>query len=207
MIYCLHSNQERYPFKLPDLPYPMDGFKELLSTETFVYHHGKHHNTYVVNLNKIISDTGSYLNKSLEEIIIESYNKKDMPAFNNAAQVWNHTFLWNSMSPNGGGKPQGTILKLIEESFGSYESFVEQFRTAALGQFGSGWVWLVLKDKKLEILKTANAETPITQGLKPLLTCDVWEHAYYIDYRNKRLDYVNTFINNLINWDFVSQKI
>lgn len=207
MSYCNHSNQSKYPFKLPNLPYQVESFKPHLSAESFVYHHGKHHNTYVTNLNKLIEADQSLASKDLETIILEGSKNNNQAVFNNAAQVWNHTFFWHSIVPHGGGKPAGKMLELIERDFGSYESFVENFRNTALSQFGSGWTWLVYNNGKLEIVKTSNAETPITKSLKPLLACDVWEHAYYIDYRNKRVDYVTVYINDMINWEFALKNL
>lgn len=189
-------------FKLPLLPYPQDALEPYISAKTVGFHYGKHHQTYVDNLNKLIA--GSELaSKTLEEIIKETSGTTDKTAiFNNAAQVWNHTFFWQSMKKNGGGVPEGRLLKLIEHSFGSFERFKASFIESAVGQFGSGWVWLVQDGNGVKILKTSNAGTPITQGEMPLITCDVWEHAYYLDYQNRRKDFVETFLNHLVNWDF-----
>lgn len=203
MTYCNHSNQTNYPFILPELPYGRSDFKTYFTPETFEYHYDKHHNAYVTNLNNLIKDNKEMLGMDLESIILASHNS-NAPIFNNAAQVWNHTFFWNSIKPGGGGKPNGEILAQIEKDFGSYEDFALQFKHAAVTQFGSGWAWLVYKDSKLQIIKTPNALTPITDGYKPIITCDVWEHAYYIDYRNKRPDYASVFIDHMINWDFAS---
>lgn len=188
-------------FNLPALPYPMDALAPHISAETLEYHHGKHHNAYVVNLNKLVEGT-EFAQMSLEDII----KKSSGGIFNNAAQVWNHTFYWNCLSPKGGGEPTGAIADAIKETFGSFAAFQEKFSTAATTQFGSGWAWLV-KDAsgKLEITQSSNAGCPLTDGKKPLLTCDVWEHAYYIDYRNARPTYVQTFWK-LVNWDFVNQN-
>jgi Fe-Mn family superoxide dismutase len=201
MVFCNHSNQKTQPFVLPDLPFGKDDFKPHFSAETFDYHHGKHHNAYVTNLNNLLPNNPEFKGKELEEIISLS-NNSNAAVFNNAAQIWNHTFFWNSIKPKGGGKPTGAVLSQIEKDFGSYEKFAEDFKQAAVTQFGSGWAWLVYHDGKLQIVKTANAETPITKGMEPILACDVWEHAYYIDYRNKRPDYVSIFIEHMINWDF-----
>jgi Fe-Mn family superoxide dismutase len=192
---------------LPNLPYEKDALEPHISSRTLDFHHGKHHNAYVTNLNKLIEGT-NLASETLENIIKETVNDTDKAGiFNNAAQVWNHTFYWQSMKPNGGGVPSGDIAEKIIADFGSYDDFIAQFKDAGLTQFGSGWVWLVLKNKKLEIMKTSNADTPIAHGIKPLLTADVWEHAYYLDYQNGRGDYLDTFINNLINWDFVNSNL
>lgn len=188
---------------LPDLPYPQDGLEPHISANTLSFHYGKHHNAYVVNLNKLIAGT-DLENKSLDEIV----QKSEGGIFNNAAQVWNHTFYWKSMKPKGGGEPTGKIAELINSSFGSYENFKTQFAAAGATQFGSGWAWLVKKGEKLEIIKTANAETPLTdQTVKPLITMDVWEHAYYLDFQNARPAYIETFLSNLINWDFANSNL
>ncbi len=206
MTYCDHSNQEEYPFKLPELPFAKDSFSPHFSAETFEYHHEKHHNAYVTNLNKLLDDNKEMTDMDLEDLIIASSTSS--PAiFNNAAQIWNHSFFWYSIKPNGGGKPSGNIADQIDKDFGSYKAFAEQFKQAALTQFGSGWAWLVYHENKLEIVKTANAETPITKGMQPIIACDVWEHAYYIDYRNKRPDYVSTFLDHMINWDFAEMHL
>ena len=190
-------------FTLPDLPYESNALEPYISANTLSFHHGKHHNAYVVNLNKLIEGT-EHEKKSLEEIIQSS----DGGIFNNAAQVWNHTFYWHSMKKGGGGKPSGEIAKKIEADLGGYDKFKEAFAEAAKTQFGSGWAWLILnKSGKLEIVKTGNAETPIKNGQTPLLTIDVWEHAYYLDYQNKRPDYVTDFIEHLINWQFVEENL
>ncbi|MDY0326823.1 MAG: superoxide dismutase, partial [Arcobacteraceae bacterium] len=166
-----------------------------------------HHQAYVTNANNLTKDT-PLENASVEELIIGSVNKADKVAlFNNAAQVWNHTFYWNCMKPSGGGTPNGTIAKKIDEDFGGFDAFVQEFKTAATTQFGSGWAWLVLDGAKLKVIKTANADTPMAHGLKALLTVDVWEHAYYLDYQNRRPDYVDTFLKHLVNWDFVNSNL
>jgi superoxide dismutase, Fe-Mn family len=190
------------PFTLPELPYAKDALAPHISAETLEYHHGKHHAAYVTNLNKLL-DGKAEANKSLEEVILSS----DGGVFNNAAQVWNHTFYWNCMRPNGGGRPTGDLADAITRDFGSYEQFKEQFANAAATQFGSGWAWLVLDKDKLSVTKTGNADLPLKHGQKALLTIDVWEHAYYIDYRNARPKYIDTFFDKLINWDFVTANL
>ena len=206
MTYCDQSNQEKYPFELPKLPFAKDAFIPHFSAETFEFHHEKHHNAYVTNLNNLLQDNKEMIDMDLEQIIAVS-NNTNITIFNNAAQIWNHSFFWHSIKPNGGGQPSHVMLTQIKQDFGSYEEFVAQFKQAALTQFGSGWAWLVYNNKRLEIIKTANAETPLSQNLAPLLACDVWEHAYYIDYRNKRPDYVSAFINHMINWDFAEMHL
>jgi superoxide dismutase, Fe-Mn family len=204
----MNSNEillEVASFKLPALPFSKDALSPLMSEETFNYHFEKHHQTYINNLNNLIKGT-EFETKNLGEIIKTSQGG----IFNNAAQVFNHTFFWYSMKQNGGGVPTGKMLDLINSSFGSFETFKTEFKNAGLTQFGSGWAWLVFNtsSEKLEIVKTANAETPITNSiLKPLITVDVWEHAYYIDYRNDRGTYLETFINKLINWDFALNNL
>jgi len=206
MIFSAEANQKKGPFILPDLPYDKEDLTPHLTSETLEFHHGKHHNAYVTNLNKLL-ENHEIAGKSLEEIILTSSNKQDLAGiFNNAAQIWNHSFLWHSMKKNGGGKPAGELLSKIETDFGSFENFITQFKDAGASQFGSGWVWLVLDGDILKIIKTANALTPITEGLKPLMTCDVWEHAYYIDFRNRRPDYLTSFLDHLVNWDFASRN-
>jgi Fe-Mn family superoxide dismutase len=189
-------------FELPPLPYEKNALAPHLTAETLEYHHGKHHNAYVVNLNKLVAGKPEE-NQSLEEIILSS----DGGVFNNAAQIWNHTFYWHCMKPNGGGLPTGDLAAAIDRDFGSFDKFKEEFSQAAITQFGSGWAWLALDGGKLKVTKTANADLPMKHGQKALLTCDVWEHAYYIDYRNLRPKYVETFFSNLVNWDFVAQNL
>lgn len=192
---------------LPELPYAKNALEPHVSAKTLEFHHDKHHNAYVVNTNKLIEGT-DLANADLETIIKETAGKSDkVGIFNNAAQVWNHSFYWNCMKQNGGGKPTGQIAERINKDFGSYEKFVEEFKNAGATQFGSGWAWLVLKDDKLQIMKTPNADTPLAHGLKALLTVDVWEHAYYLDYQNRRPDYLSIFVDNLINWDFVNSNL
>ncbi len=188
--------------KLPELPYPQDALNPVISPETISYHYGKHHQAYVNNLNKLILGT-EYEDMTLEEIIKSSSGG----IFNNAAQVFNHSFYWNCLSPNGGGEPTGKLVDLINQNFGSFVNFKGQFTAAAVAVFGSGWTWLVKNvDGSLGIYSTANAGTPITEGKTPLLTCDVWEHAYYIDYRNARPGYVEKFWD-IVNWEFVAANL
>ncbi|MDC9580920.1 superoxide dismutase [Fe] [Xenorhabdus sp. PR6a] len=189
-------------FELPALPYAKDALEPHISVETLEYHHGKHHNAYVVNLNNLIKDT-EFAGKSLEAIIKTS----EGGIFNNAAQVWNHSFYWHSLSPNGGGEPTGKVADTINNAFGSFAEFKQQFTDAALKNFGSGWTWLVKKtDGTLAIVNTSNAATPLTGEDKPVLTVDVWEHAYYIDYRNARPQYLEHFWA-LVNWQFVEENL
>lgn len=187
--------------KLPDLPYDKSALEPHISAETLDYHYGKHHQTYVTNLNNLIKGT-EFEDSSLEDIVI----KASGGLFNNAAQVWNHTFYWNCLSPNGGGVPSGAFANAINASFGSFDEFKTQFSQTAITTFGSGWAWLVKNsDGSLALASTSNAGTPMTDGKTPLLTCDVWEHAYYVDYRNARPKYVESFWN-IVNWNFVSQN-
>ena len=191
-------------FELPELPYAKDALAPHMSAETFDYHHGKHHQAYVTNLNKAVEGTDNE-GKSLEDIIAAAEINSGL--FNNAAQHWNHSFFWKCMSPSGGGAATGAAADAIGSAFGSYEKFSEEFSNAAATQFGSGWAWLVTDGSKLSIEKTANADLPLKHGVKALLTIDVWEHAYYIDFRNARPDYIGNFLTNLVNWDFVAQNL
>jgi Fe-Mn family superoxide dismutase len=194
-------------FELPALPYPADALKPYMSAETFSYHHGKHHAAYVANLNKLIEGT-ELANKSLEEIIKTTFGDPDkVGIFNNAAQVWNHTFFWESMKPGGGGAPTGPIADKINADFGGYDKFAEAFKTAAATQFGSGWAWLVLDNGTLKVTKTPNAENPLVYGQTPLLTLDVWEHAYYLDYQNRRPDFISAYLEHLVNWDAANARL
>jgi Fe-Mn family superoxide dismutase len=190
------------PFELPPLPYAMDALAPHISQETLEYHYGKHHQTYVTNLNNLTKDTPD-ADASLEDVVM----KADGGLFNNAAQVWNHTFYWNSMKPGGGGAPSGEVAERISAAFGGYDEFRSRFAEAATTQFGSGWAWLVDDGSKLDIMKTANADLPMKHGAKALLTIDVWEHAYYIDFRNARPNYINTFLDHLLDWDFVAANL
>ncbi|MEZ7934665.1 MAG: superoxide dismutase [Sulfurospirillum sp.] len=192
---------------LPALPYEANALEPYITANTLSFHHGKHHQTYVTNLNNLIQG-GELADKTLEEIILAVANKPEkIGIFNNAAQVWNHTFYWNSMKKGGGGAPTGAIASKINEDFGSYEAFVDAFKNAGLTQFGSGWAWLVLDGGKLKITKTANADTPMAHDQKAILTVDVWEHAYYLDYQNRRADYLDLFLKHLVNWDFANANL
>jgi Fe-Mn family superoxide dismutase len=191
------------PFELPNLPWEKNALEPHITAETLDYHYGKHHNAYVTNLNKL-TEGKPEADKSLEELI----KTTEGGLFNNAAQVWNHTFYWNCMKPGGGGAPGGKLAEAINQAFGSFDKFKEEFSNAAATQFGSGWAWLVKgADGKLKVTKTANADCPIKHGDTPLLTIDVWEHAYYIDFRNARPKYIETFLNSLVNWDFVAANL
>jgi Fe-Mn family superoxide dismutase len=191
-------------FTLPPLPYDKNALAPHISAETLEYHHGKHHQAYVTNLNKLIEGKPE-AGKSLEEIIMAA---EPGGVFNNAAQVWNHTFYWHCMKPQGGGQPKGDLADAIRRDFGSFDKLVEELSSAAATQFGSGWAWLVLgKDKKLAVTKTSNADLPMKHGQKALLTIDVWEHAYYIDYRNARPKYIETFLKSLVNWDWALEQL
>lgn len=194
-------------FKLPPLPYAENALMPVISTNTMSFHYGKHHQAYVDNLNNLAKGT-DYENASLETIINETAGKSDkVGLFDNAAQIWNHTFYWNSMKPAGGGKPTGKLAQMIEASFGSFDNFRKELATATVSQFGSGWGWLVQDGGVLKVVKTPNAEVPFTKGQKPLLTIDVWEHAYYLDHQNKRAEYVDAVIDKLLNWDFAAQNL
>lgn len=188
--------------KLPDLPYPLDSLAPHISAETLEFHHGKHHAAYVANLNKLIAGT-EFADMGLEDIVLKSSGA----VFNNAAQTWNHTFYWNCLSPKGGGEPTGDLAEAIRKTFGGFDKFREAFTANAVGTFGSGWGWLVRNpDGELDLMSTSNAQTPMTSGKQALLTCDVWEHAYYVDYRNARPKYVEAFWN-LVNWEFVAARM
>jgi superoxide dismutase, Fe-Mn family len=194
-------------FELPPLPYPTNALEPYTSARTLEFHHGKHHQTYVTTLNGRVE--GSPMERqSLEELIKSTYKDASKAAvFNNAAQVWNHTFFWNSMKPNGGGAPKGDVAQAMDRDLGGFAKFEEAFKKAAVGQFGSGWAWLVLDQGKLKIAHTPNGINPVAEGQTALLTCDVWEHAYYLDYQNRRADFVQAFLDHLINWDFVAQNL
>ncbi|WBQ14098.1 superoxide dismutase [Hyphomonadaceae bacterium BL14] len=193
-------------FTLPDLPYTRDALAPHISAETLDFHHGKHHKAYVDKANDLVKGT-ELDGADLETAIRTAWQRKDAALFNNAAQIWNHTFYWQSMSPDGGGRPSGKLAEAIDRDFGSFEKFADAFKAAGAGQFGSGWAWLVVKDGKLEIRKTPNAETPITEaGVTPLLTMDVWEHAYYLDFQNRRPDYMGAFLEKLVNWEFAAEN-
>lgn len=191
------------PFTLPELPYPHDALQPYMSKETLEFHHDKHHQAYVTNGNNLIKGT-EFENQSVEEVVKGSFGKHQ-GIFNNAGQHYNHIHFWKWMKPNGGGKPSGAVEKAITESFGSYDKFAEDFIAAGTTQFGSGWAWLSVKDGKLEVSKTANGENPLVHGATPILGVDVWEHSYYIDYRNRRPDYLKAFLQNLVNWEHVEE--
>ena len=194
------------PQVLPPLPYAENALEPVLSAKTLSFHYGKHHKGYVDNLNKLIAGT-EYADLPLEEIITRTAGKSEKTAiFNNAAQTWNHTFYWNSMRPNGGGEPPAQLLQKIVASFGSLDACKKELAAAGVSQFGSGWAWLVLEGTLLKVIKTANADGPLTTGMKPLLTIDVWEHAYYLDYQNRRVDYANLVLDRLLNWEFALQN-
>lgn len=195
------------PHALPALPYAMDALDPVLSSATLGYHYGKHHKAYIDNLNRLVAD-GELAGLSLEQLIAASAGQPARSAvFNNAAQAWNHSFYWQSLRPRGGGEPPAELKRRIEASFGSVDACRKELATAATTQFGSGWAWLVADGDRLKVLKTGNADTPLTQGLKPLLTLDVWEHAYYLDYQNRRADYVNAVLDKLVNWEFALRNI
>jgi Fe-Mn family superoxide dismutase len=195
------------PHTLPPLPYAENALEPVITARTIGFHYGKHHMGYVNNLNKLIAGT-EFADLPLEKIVAGTAGRADRTAiFNNAAQIWNHTFYWNSMKSNGGGEPPAALKQKIDASFGSVAACKSEFAGAAVSQFGSGWAWLVLDGDKLKVVKTANADVPLTAGMKPLLTIDVWEHAYYLDYQNRRADYVNAVLDKLINWNFALQNV
>lgn len=189
----------------PDLPYAIDALEPHVSARTLEFHHGKHHKAYVDKLNAAIAGT-AYEGQSLAMIVSTSHEAADLGVFNNAAQAWNHTFLWHSMAPNGGGAPVGRLADAIKDRFGDLDGFRDAFKRSALGQFGSGWTWLVNTAEGVDIANTGNAETPLTDGAIPLLALDVWEHAYYLDYQNRRDAYVDAFLSKLINWHFAARN-
>jgi Fe-Mn family superoxide dismutase len=194
-------------FTLPPLPYPDTALEPVISANTLGFHHGKHHKTYVDNLNNLVKGT-ELEGQSLEAITLATAGKADKQGiFNNAAQVWNHTFFWNCMRPNGGGKPTQKLAAMIDSSFGGYDNFKKELAQACVTQFGSGWGWLVADGGSLKVVKTANADNPLTKGQTPLLTIDVWEHAYYLDYQNRRADFVNAVIDRLLNWNFAEENL
>ena len=195
-------------FTLPVLPYAQDALEPYVSAKTMSFHYGKHHQTYIDNLNKAVVGTPWAAGKPLEKIVSETAGVADKVAvFNNAAQAWNHAFFWKSMKAGGGGAPTGRLLDLIGKSFGGFDKFKEAFLTTALAQFGSGWVWLVQDGDGLKIVKTTNADTPVAHGQTALLTCDVWEHAYYLDYQNRRKDFLEAFVDHLANWDAAESRL
>jgi Fe-Mn family superoxide dismutase len=197
----------RSPLTLPSLPYDAGALAPVISAQTIGYHYGKHHAGYVANLGKLVAGT-TMEDQSLEEIVLATAGRSDRAeVFNNAAQVWNHTFYWKSLSPKGGGEPPAALKAKMEQSFGSVDACKDALAAAATSQFGSGWAWLTEDKGRLSVMKTANAETPMTEGLKPLLTIDVWEHAYYLDYQNRRGDYVRTVLDRLLNWEFAAANL
>ncbi len=194
-------------FELPQLPYAQDALEPYVSADTLNHHHGKHHAAYVSKLNQLVAKS-ELAGRTLEEIIVGTAGVPEKKAiFNNAAQAWNHAFYWQCMTPNGGGAPDGELATRIAEQFSGFENFRAEFQAAASGHFGSGWAWLVIDDNRLQITTTPDAMTPIATGQHALLTCDVWEHAYYLDYQNRRPDYVAMFLEKLVNWEFVAQRL
>ncbi len=194
-------------FTLSPLPWPEAALEPYTSANTISFHYGKHHKAYVDNLNKAVAGT-DWENRPLAEVIAAAAADSSKTAvFNNAAQVWNHTFFWNCMKPGGGGQPTGEVTHRIQEVFGGYQQFAEQFKAQAVGRFGSGWAWLILDGGALKLISTANADLPLAHGQTALLTCDVWEHAYYLDYQNRRPDFVQAFLDHLVNWDFVNANL
>jgi superoxide dismutase, Fe-Mn family len=201
------ATQAIAPLSLPPLPYADGALEPVISAKTLSFHHGKHHRTYVENTNRLIAGTelGAL---SLDQIVTVTAGRADRAnIFNNAAQAWNHSFYWRCLTPKGGGEPPAALKQKMEEAFGSVDACRKELANNAIAQFGSGWAWLVLEGSKLKVVKTANADTPLTQGLKPLLTIDVWEHAYYLDYQNKRADHVNMVIDKLANWEFAAENL
>lgn len=204
---ALNLTPESAGFALPKLPYAENALEPHISAKTLSFHYGKHHQAYVTNLNNLVKDS-ELAKLPLEELIRKTAGDSAKAGiFNNAAQVWNHTFYWHSMKPNGGGAPKGKIAEKINQDFGSYDKFKEEFKNAGATQFGSGWAWLVLDGNKLKVTKTPNADLPMVHGQKALLTMDVWEHAYYLDYQNRRPDYITTFLDKLVNWDFAEANL
>jgi len=203
----LKKESEKTMFTLPPLPYAKTALEPHMSANTFSFHYDKHHQAYVTNLNNLLKDS-DWLKLPLEEVIKKSAaDSSKAGVFNNSAQVWNHTFFWNSMKPQGGGKPTGAIAAKIDSDLGGYEKFREDFKTAATTQFGSGWAWLVAEGGKLKITKTGNADLPMVHNQTALLTIDVWEHAYYLDFQNRRPDFVTSYLDNLVNWDFANENL
>lgn len=191
--------------QLPELPFAIDALEPHMSANTLGFHHGKHHNAYVVKGNELLADAGVTAD-SLEDLV-KLTAVSGGALFNNVGQHYNHSFFWNSLSPNGGGAPTGDIAAKIDAAFGSYDNFKAEFVAGGMGQFGSGWVWLVADGDTLKIVKSANAETPLTEGLTPILVCDVWEHAYYLDFQNRRPDFLGSFLDKLVNWDFANANL
>jgi len=204
-IYLLVFKEYQVPIEFPSLPYAANALEPHVSAKTLEFHHGKHHKAYVDKLNAAIAGT-AYEGRSLAMIVSTSHEAADLGVFNNAAQAWNHSFLWHSMAPNGGGAPVGRLGDAIKDRFGDLDGFRDAFKRSALGQFGSGWTWLVNTAEGVDIANTGNAETPLTDGAIPLLALDVWEHAYYLDYQNRRDAYVDAFLSKLINWHFAARN-
>lgn len=201
------SAQSGDTYVLTSLPYADNALEPVISAHTLSFHYGKHHKAYVDNLNKLVAGT-SFAGQSLKEIIVATAGQADKSGiFNNAAQIWNHMFYWHSLSPNGGGEPPAVLKQKIEAAFGTLEACKQEFANAAVTQFGSGWAWLAQEGDSLKIVKTSNADSPLTQNIRPLLTIDVWEHAYYLDFQNRRPDYVNAVIDKLINWEFAAANL
>lgn len=194
------------PYSLPPLPYPEDALQPHISAATLSFHYGKHHRAYVDKTNELVKGSGLE-GQPLEELIKKSAGDKNQSLFNNAAQIWNHNFYWRGMKPKGGGSPSGNLEKALTKSFGSLEEFKQRFSTAAETQFGSGYAWLILQGDSLKVLSTSNADNPLAHGMKPLLNIDVWEHAYYLDYQNRRKAYIQAFLDHLVNWEFVSRNL
>jgi Fe-Mn family superoxide dismutase len=195
-------------FTLPALPYAQDALEPYVSARTMGFHYSKHHQAYVDNLNKLVAGTPWAAGRPLKRVVVESAGMADQAAvFNNAAQAWNHAFFWRSMKPGGGGLPAGRLMDLMGKSFGGFDEFKNAFLAAAVAQFGSGWVWLVQEHDALKIVKTSNADTPMAHGQAALVTCDVWEHAYYLDYQNRRKDFVQAFLDHLVNWEFAASHL
>jgi Fe-Mn family superoxide dismutase len=196
--------EEVMKLELPELPFAKDALAPHMSADTLDFHHGKHHNAYVVKGNELLEGAGLEAD-SLEQLVMQAA-KAGGGLFNNVGQHYNHSFFWNSISPDGGGQPTGPVAEAINASFGSYENFKAEFVGSGVGQFGSGWVWLAAEGETLKIVKTANADTPLTEGLRPILVCDVWEHAYYLDFQNRRPDFLSSFLDSLVNWEFANQN-
>ena len=194
------------PFTLPPLPWAEDALAPVVSAKTIGLHYGKHHRTYVTKLNELVAGT-PLADQPLERVILDTANGKNQKVFNNAAQTWNHTFFWNCLRPQGGGKPGAEIARRIDSDLGGFDAFRKTFAETAVNTFGSGWAWLALKDGKLEIMSTSNADNPLTKGATPLLTIDVWEHAYYVDYENRRPEFVGAVIDKLLNWEFAERQL
>ncbi len=194
------------PFTLPDLPYAKDAFGDIISAETFDYHHGKHHNAYVAKTNELIADDAKLSGAKLSEVILAANEGAKKPLFNNSAQIWNHSFYWLGLSPEQ-QSPTGKLKSMIDDEFGSTDELLKQIKTEAVGHFASGWAWLILDKDKLKVTSLHDADTPIAHDMTPLLTIDVWEHAYYVDYRNARPDYVGALLDKAINWEFVAENL